>query len=136
MALFPDATNLQTFPENGADSRDADGNRIDWSEAAQGVNTRTIAQTIEEAIKEHTTAERVQICLQRGRLVAYVNHVELACGTIVFAGSDVSARGHKEIAKVEAKHHGRNPKISVPVFERFPLLDGQITLEITTIIIS
>tara|TARA_R110000824_G_scaffold197027_3_gene380326 strand:- start:7005 stop:7436 length:432 start_codon:yes stop_codon:yes gene_type:complete len=35
MALFPDATNLQTFPENGADSWDADGNRIDWSEAAQ-----------------------------------------------------------------------------------------------------
>tara|TARA_R110000751_G_scaffold99425_5_gene192966 strand:+ start:110 stop:484 length:375 start_codon:yes stop_codon:yes gene_type:complete len=39
MELFPDATNLQTFPENGADSRDADGNRIDWSEAAQGVKT-------------------------------------------------------------------------------------------------
>tara|TARA_R110002020_G_scaffold134824_5_gene301105 strand:+ start:133 stop:375 length:243 start_codon:yes stop_codon:yes gene_type:complete len=35
MALFPNATNLQTFPENGADSWDDDGNRIDWSEAAQ-----------------------------------------------------------------------------------------------------
>ena len=35
MALFPNATNLQTFPEDGADSWDADGNKIDWSEAAQ-----------------------------------------------------------------------------------------------------
>ena len=93
----------------------------------------TIAATIEEAIKQHTPAKRVQLCLQRGRLTAYVSHVQLEGDkTIVYAGS-ADCRSLLEIAEVEAKHHGRRRQISAPNFERIELLDGQVVLEITIV---
>lgn len=99
----------------------------------------TIAATIEEAIKQHTPAMRVQLGLQRGRLTAYVSHVQLAEDkTIVYAGN-TDCRSLLEIARVEAKHHrclGRLCTIDAPIVERIELLDGQLTLEITIVEIS
>ena len=93
----------------------------------------TIAATIEEAVKRHTPAKRVQLGLQRGRLTAYVSHVQLAEDkTIVYAGN-TDCRSLLEIAEVEAKHHGRRCSISAPIFERIELLDGQVVLEITIV---
>jgi hypothetical protein len=93
----------------------------------------TIAATIEEAIKQHTPAKRVQLCLQRGRLTAYVSYVQLQGDkTIVYAGN-ADCRGLWEIAEVEAKHHGEGRHVMAPFIQRIELLDGQVALEITTI---
>jgi hypothetical protein len=77
MELFPDAINLQTFPENGADSRDADGNRIDWSEEAQGVNTMRLfnfehlypSEDKKEANENRPNPKGYELCAVCGRPV-------------------------------------------------------------------
>jgi hypothetical protein len=93
----------------------------------------TIAEMIQEAIKEHTPAKRVQLCLQNARLVAYVSHVQLEGDkTIVYAGN-VTGKDLIELAEVEAKHHGRRRSISSSDYKRIELLDGQLVLDITTV---
>ena len=91
----------------------------------------SIAQTISEAIKEHTTAERVRMCVNRkGKLVAYVTHVEYR-NTILHASSDLSIQAMIEIAKIKAGQISGG--FSAPLHTEIELLDGELMLEITTV---